>query len=96
MKREAADGSRQVNRSKHWMYEMRREDKRRKRHNWSTGGGYIAPIMNPATPNSELLKMRREVANKEADAGLKFRVVIRGGQTIKSEVQVSKCLESES
>jgi hypothetical protein len=47
------------------------------------------PIMIPATPNSELLKMLREVANKEADAGLKFKVVETGGRTIKSQVQVS-------
>ena len=71
------------------MDEVRREGKRRKRHNWSTGGGCIAPIMVPATPNSELLKILRELANRETDAGLKFKVVERGGCTIKSEVQMS-------
>ena len=89
MKRDATDGSRPVNRPKHWMDEMRREDKRKKRHNWSTGGGCIAPIMVPATPDSELLKMLREVANREADAGLKFKIVETGGRTLKSQVQVS-------
>ena len=71
------------------MDEERREIKRRKRHNWSTGGGCIAPIIVPATPNSELVKMLREVANRETDAGLKFKVVERGGRTMKSEVQIS-------
>ena len=89
MKRDAVDGIRPVNRPKYWMEETRRGNKRKKRHNWSTGGGCIAPIMIPATPDSELLKMLREVANREADTGLRFKIVETGGRTIKSEIQVS-------
>ena len=32
-----------------------------------TGGGYIAPIIIPATPNSELAKEHQKVADKESD-----------------------------
>ena len=71
------------------MKETRRVNKRKKRNNWSTGGGCIAPIMIPATPDSELQKMPREVANRQADAGLRFKIIETGGRTIKSEIQVS-------
>ena len=32
-----------------------------------TGGGYIAPIIIPATPNSELAKEHQKVADEESD-----------------------------
>ena len=89
MRRDDKDGKTLLNRPKHWMDEMTREKKRKKWHNWSTGGGCIAPIMIPATPNSELLRMLREVASRETDAGLKFKIVETGGRTLKSQVQVS-------
>ena len=89
MRRDDEDGKTPLNRQKNWMDEMTREKKRKKRHNWSTGGGCIAPIMIPATPNSELLRMLREVASRETDAGLKFKIVETGGRTLKSQVQVS-------
>ena len=33
--------------------------------------------------------MLREVANRETDAGLRFKIVETGGRTVKSQVQVS-------
>ena len=58
-----------------------------KRHKWSTKGGYIAPIFVPSTPNSELFNILKEVADKEAEPGLKFKILERGGRTVKSSVQ---------
>ena len=45
--------------------------------------------MVPPTPNSELLNMMREVAERESDDGLKFKIIETGGRTIKREVQQS-------
>ena len=54
-----------------------------------TRGGYTAPIIIPATPNSELLLQLRKVAEQEAIPGLKFKVLEKGGVTIKHKVQMS-------
>ena len=51
--------------------------------------GCIAPIIVPCTPNSELLYLLREVAEVEAQPGLKFNIVEKGGITIKRMVQKS-------
>ena len=78
-----------INRPKSWRPEERHREKQRKKHTWSTKGGYIAPIMVPPTPNSELLNMMREVAEKESDDGLRFKIIETGGRTVKREVQQS-------
>ena len=44
----------------------------------------------PSTPDSELAKMLREVAEKESEAGIKFKVVEKGGTTIEKMLQNSK------
>ena len=36
-----------------------------KKRDWGTKGGYIAPIIVYATPNSELAKSLREIAESE-------------------------------
>ena len=41
-------------------------------------------------PDSELAKMLREVAEKESEAGIKFKVVEKGGTTIEKMLQNSK------
>ena len=89
MRRDEEEGNRPLHRPKDWTEEERRKDKRRKKHNWSTRGGCIAPIMIPATPNSELVKMIREIAEKEAEDGLRFKIIETGGNTVKSTVQRS-------
>ena len=78
-----------MHRPKDWQKEERLKDKKRKRYNWGTKGGCIAPIIIPPTPNSELLQMLREVARVETQPGLKFKIVESGGRTIKSSVQKS-------
>ena len=41
-----------------------------KKRNWSTKGGYTAPINVPATPNGELARMLKTVAESEQASGL--------------------------
>ena len=45
-------------------------------------GGYGAPIIVPATPNSELAKMLKEVAETQKDKSMRFKIVEKGGLTI--------------
>ena len=89
MSREHATGVRPMFRPKDWRREERIINKRKKKYDWSTKGGCIAPIIVPATPNGELAKVLREVAEKESEVGLKFRVMEGGGRTVKSVVQKS-------
>jgi hypothetical protein len=89
MKQNEIDGVQPVNRPKDWQLTERQKKKKRKERNWATRGGFIAPIIIPSTPNSELLKMLRDVAKSEAEPGLKFRIVERGGVTVKRQVQSS-------
>ena len=89
MKKEEEDGIQPINRPKDWQLDERRKEKQRKRHTWSTQGGYIAPIIIPSTPNSELLTMLREVAEAESEKGLRFKILERGGLPVKRKVQNS-------
>ena len=72
---------------KDWCPEERREKKRKKKHSWGTKGGCIAPIIVPSTPNSELLHMLREVADRDVMPGLRFKLVERGGTMVKWTLQ---------
>ena len=89
MKKQEENGTQPINRPKEWNIAARRIEKRKKRRNWATRGGFIAPIIIPSTPDSELLKMMREVAQSEAETGLKFRIEERGGVTVKNQLQRS-------
>ena len=89
MVREHEEGIRPYNRPHDWQAEKRRLDKVSKNRNWSTKGGFIAPIIIPATPDSELLHMLREVAETEAVNGLKFKILEKGGKMVKRAVQKS-------
>ena len=76
-------------REKNFQRIERKKQKGTKKHNWSTKGGYIAPIMVPSTPNGELAKALRGVVEQEQQGSLKFKIVETGGITIKSRVQKS-------
>ena len=89
MLEEHQEGIRPIHRPHDWQAETRRLDKKRKRHAWSTRGGYIAPIFVPATPNSELVNLLKEVAEEEAVRGLRFKVMERGGRMVKNIMQKS-------
>ena len=67
-------GVRPMYRPREWEMEERREAKKKKKSNWFQKGGFIAPIMVPPTPNGELAKSLREIAEKEAQDGIKFKI----------------------
>ena len=83
MVREQEEGTRPINRPHDWHAEERRLSKRKKKQNWSTRGGYTAPIMVPATPDSELASELRKIAEDESIRGIKFRIVETSGKMIK-------------
>ena len=89
MKKEDENGTRPLFRSKYWQFEERQKKKKKKKTNWSTRGGHIAPIFVPPTPNSELAKMLRKVAESEAEAGVMFKIVETGGNSVKSLIEKS-------
>ena len=80
---------RPINRPRNWNTEERRKKKKQKKHSWSAKGGYIAPIFVPATPDGELAKEMKEIAEREAVTGLKFKIIETGGNAIKHLVQRS-------
>ena len=71
-----------LNRPNSYKKVERKKQKKIKKRNWSKKGDYVAPIIIPATPNSELAKMLREVAETEKDKRLRFKIVEKGGKTI--------------
>ena len=90
MKVEHDSGVRPLYRPRDWQAEERRINKKKKKNNWSSKGGYIAPIMVPSTPGGELCNILKEVAEMEAkDGGMKFKVVEKGGRSVQREVQKS-------
>ena len=96
MKADEKTGIRPLYRPRNWNEEERNINKKKKRHNWSTKGGYVAPIMVPSTPGGELYKILKEVAEKEAaEGGVKFKIVEKGGRSIKGMVQKSNPTATE-
>ena len=89
---EDEDGTRPLYRPKEWNVVARRKEKDKKKHDWSTRGGHIAPIFVPPTPNGELARALKNIADSEAEAGVHFKVVETGGSTVQSRVQQSNPL----
>ena len=81
-------------RQKDWNRVARLKEKRKKKHEWSTRGGYIGPISVPPTPNSELAKSLKAIADSEAEAGVHFRITETGGISVKSILQSSNPMET--
>ena len=81
------DGTTPLNRPKGYRKGERRAEKRRKRNSWGTKGGHTAPIIVPSTPNGELARRLRTIAESEAVPGLRFKVVERGGRKIVNQLQ---------
>ena len=75
-------GEKPMNRPTGYKKAERRREKRIKKRNWSTKGGYIAPIIIPTAPNSGLAKVLRGIAEECAEANIKFKVVEKGGPTV--------------
>ena len=76
------------------MAKERRRSKEKKKHSWSNKGGHVAPIFVPPTPNGELARILRQVAETEAEAGVSFKIIETGGRTVKSIVQKSNPTET--
>ena len=89
MKEDEEQGERPLNRPRRWKKDERVMAKKKKVQNWSRKGGFIAPIFVPATPQGELAKLLRDMAETESEAGFKFKIVENGGRTIKSHFQKS-------
>ena len=94
MVKEDDNGTRPLYRPKEWNVINRRKDKQKKKHDWSTKGGYIAPIFVPPTPNSELANTLRTIAESEAEAGVSFKIMETGGLSMRSILQKSNPLKT--
>ena len=81
MVEEDKKGARPLYRPKDWNITARRKEKEKKKYEWSTKGGHIAPIFVPPTPNSELANSLRMIAENEAELGVNFKIVETGGLT---------------
>ena len=75
MVEEDNNGSRPIYRPKDWNVVSRKKEKERKKYEWSTKGGHIAPIFVPPTPNSELVTILKEIATREAEAGVNIKLI---------------------
>ena len=89
MRKEDAEGTIPMYREKGYQRVERKKKKEAKKNNWSSKGGYIAPIMVLPTPNGELAEILRGVVEQEKQSGLKFKIMETGGVTIKSWLQKS-------
>ena len=85
--RDDLDGVCPINRPAGYEKIKRKKEKVWRKKNWSTKGGYIAPIIVPATPNGELARMMKEVAEADNECGLKFKIIEKGGKTIEKSLQ---------
>jgi hypothetical protein len=83
------EGIRPIYRPKDWNIGERRKSKRKKQHSWATMGGHVAPIFVPPTPNSELANSLKEIAEKEAEKGVWFKIVEMGGRSVQSVLERS-------
>ena len=89
MLEEDRNGTRPIYRPKEWNVAARRSEKEKKKNDWSTRGGHIAPIFVPPTPNGELARELRKIADSEAEDGVHFKIIETGGTSIKNKVQKS-------
>ena len=76
------EGGEPLNRPSEYRKVERRREKRLKKKNWNKRGGYGSPIIIPSTPNGELAKMLKEVADQETNRKHRFKIVEKGGMTI--------------
>ena len=83
------NGVRPIHRPKEWPKEQRKKNKDDKKNEWSTKGGYIAPIFVPSSPGGELARRMKKVAADEKKGDINFKIVEMGGKTLKRELQKS-------
>ena len=86
IKLKVQNGERPLYRPYSWDRERRDEQKKLKRLEWYTKGGYESVIFVPSTPGSELQRRYQEEINH---SGLRIRAVERAGRTLKGMLQRS-------
>ena len=91
---EEREGRRPVYRPKSWQKAERRKKKKESKHEWSTKGGFIAPIFVPASPGGELARRMKKVMDRERKGEINFKIVEMGGKTLKRELQKSNPLST--
>ena len=92
LRKEDEDGTTPLNRPREWKAEERWQQKKKKKTSWSKKGGYVAPIfIPPPTPNGELARLLKEIAEKEAESGVNFKIVGQFSQLFKSQIQQEVC-----
>ena len=82
---ESDSGGVPLNRGRKYKVLERRKEKLQKKRNWnkrSKAGACGPPIIIPSTPNSELAKMLKEIADQEPNIKQRFRIIEKGGPTI--------------
>ena len=95
MVEEDRKGTRPLYRPKSWNIAARRTEKEKKKYEWSSRGGHIAPIFVPPTPKSELANSLRKIAENEAELGVNFKIVETGGLSMRSILQKSNPLKDK-
>ena len=75
-------GQRPLYRPKEYERIQRRQQKQMKKANWSNRGSYIAPIFVAPTPNGDLARELKEIAEREAEAEVLLKIVETGGRSI--------------
>ena len=79
-------GLRPMYRPKNWNRLSRAKEKKVKKRNWYSKGGFKSVIFVPCTPASDLKKRYQWQIQR---SGLKIRVVERAGRSLKSQLQKS-------
>ena len=79
----ANNGEVPLNRPSNYKKIERRVQKKVKKRSWGTKDNFIAPIIIPSTPNSELVRRLKTVMEK-SNSKYKFTIVEKGGRTIQS------------
>ena len=79
----ADNGNMPLNRPSGFNKIERRKQKNIKKRSWGSKGNCLAPIILPATPNSELLR-RMKVVMDNSKSKYKFTLVEKGGRTLQS------------
>ena len=82
--RKANAGEVPLNRPAGYRKLERRKEKKEKKKNWSSKGGYLAPIIVQSTPGGELARRLRKVCERR---GAKFKIQERGGITLGNLLQ---------
>ena len=86
---EEKNAERPIYRPKSWQKEERKKMKEEEKHQWSTKGGFVAPIFVPASQGDRLARRTNKVVEEERKGEIYFKIVEMGGERLKNELQKS-------